>query len=226
VTGADRASVWRMFALVTAEGVVQHQISCGGETPLSEADLAAMNAFVNSLQFDNLAAAGAPAAARWTSQLGGWSVDFATTGWTFANEIPANMRNVTLIMLPAVPPPAGQERLCIVSEETYPDSGSRAAIRGYGRRVDRERANNIMNARNQDLDELTRSERDGVAVVELRATSNNGANLHRHVLFYAPASDRRASFIDVDCFWPRTATPEQVAEIDAILATIQFTPDP
>jgi hypothetical protein len=225
VAAAERVTMWRLFNIVTNEGVVQHQFRCTAPTPLGDTGRAALAALMSSLRIDNLAGVGAPASARWTSAQGGWSIDYASTGWTFANPIPPEMGNVTLIMLPAVAPPEAEARMCIVTEESYADNGSRAAIRGYGRRYDRARANNGLRMRGQDLTDISYSDRDGVAVVDIRGESNNGARLHRHVAFYAPTGEHRALFVDIDCTWPRTLAPAQVAEIEAILATLQFAPE-
>jgi hypothetical protein len=163
------------------------------------------------------APAQAQTAERWTAPSRVWSIDYASSGWTFANPVPPDLAHLNLIMIPLAPPPDDQIRMCAVTEMTYDEGLPRAEIAGAGARFDQARASAAF--RGQTITGVTHATINGVVVADVSATTER--QRHRHRVFYYPAA-QGAYFIDVHCFWIEGVPAQGVAEIEAILNSIRI----
>lgn len=180
-----------------------------------------MRAFVTALALAALIAAPAQAqtAERWTAPSRAWSIDYVSSGWTFANPVPPELAHLNLIMIPLAPPPDDQIRMCSVTEMTYDEGLARAEIAGAGARFDQARASAAF--RGQTITGVTHASVNGVVVADVSATTER--QRHRHRVFYYPAA-QGAYFVDVHCFRIEGVPAQGVAEVEAILNSVQINP--
>ena len=156
---------------------------------------------------------------RWTAPSGAWSIDYESSGWTFANPVPQHLSHLALIMIPLAPPPDDQIRICAVTEAAYDEGLARDQIPLAGALFDQARASAAFQG--QTITGVSHTTLNGVVVAEISATS--GQQHHRHRVFYYPAPEG-AYFIDVNCFWLASAAASAAAEVETILASIQINP--
>lgn len=178
-----------------------------------------MRSSIAALALVTLAAAPARAqtAERWTAPSRAWSIDYVSSGWTFADPIPPDLAHLTLIMIPLEPPPDSEIRMCAVTERAYGEGLARAQVPLAGAQFDAARATAAF--RGQTVTGVTHTTLSGVAVAEVSATSSG--RQHRHRVFYCPAP-QGAYFVDIHCFWRPDAPAQGAAEVEAILNSVQI----
>jgi hypothetical protein len=179
-----------------------------------------MKKIVAGLALACLALFSAPASAqteRWTAPSGGWSIDFAAAGWTYANPVPPDLQRFALIMIPLVPPPDNAVRFCTVYEAAENAAGmSDAEIRAGAARVTQEVASLMFPG--EAITGVSITEINGVSVADITAT--RGAMVLRHRLFTVPGMGEQFQSVQVDCAWPATLDAAQAAEAGVILDTL------
>lgn len=178
-----------------------------------------MRSFIAALALVTLAAtpARAQTAERWTAPSRAWSIDYFSSGWTFANPIPPDLAHLTLIMIPIEPPPDSEIRMCAVTERAYDEGLARDQIPLAGAQFDAARASAAF--RGQTVTGVTHTTLNGVAVADVSATSSD--QQHRHRVFYYPAR-QGAYFVDIHCFWRSDAPAQGAGEVVAILNSVQI----
>lgn len=163
-----------------------------------------------------------PRGGRWVDRTGSWSVDFGGVGWGYATGLPESGGPEMLLAPPSGRDARGTTRLCLAQGrlEDRPASASDDELRARGAQLSADDISNIVPAAEMRDIAVQYTVVDGVAVAAVDARSR--ANTLRGRAFVLPVGNQMLSTL-IFCFWGEDVSTEQIAEMVAILQSLQFT---